>query len=669
MSLLKLATNNIITADAHRKQAVQQIEKKWSEFGLLENLNGNLRNTMAQLLENQAAELLKETSSITDGLGSDTGTLRGFSNIAFPIVRRVFAGLLANELISVQPMALPSGLIFYLDYTYGTTTGMDTYAAGDSIYGGPTAAALRATGATATGGMYNLDGQAYSNVHEFNVFKVAATGTVVTGTADATLGQVSFAVAAGADPALQALAEAGTLRYMLVDLSSGSYGRRMQAGKDYADIGTSNCFAAAPATWTGVASGDTAGAITALRSTDPYIFSPSAANVDTTGDLTKINNLKPKVGAGVTVYRRHNKMFAGSGAASLSTILGKPVTASEIEEIGGDFDLADHVFSMVVFADSTDADPGVISFGGVNVISASYPVRARVAADADGQTITTPEFESDFRVNSANGMPIPEIPEINLKLQSVAVTATTRKLRARWSPELAQDLNAYHTMDAEAELTQILSETVALEIDREILNDLVTQAQAANYYWSALPGRYVAKATGAEVLRSDSLAPGPGFYGTQREWYETLVKTIIDVSNEIHRKTLRGAGNFIVTSPTVSTLLEASAYYKPNFSIDAMGQVSNPMTIGAEAVGSLSNRFTVYKDPYFAQNKVLVGFRGKNFFETGYVYAPYVPLIVTPTLFDTEDFTPRRGVMTRYGKKMVRPDFYGTVTVLDLGLA
>ena len=183
-----------------------------------------------------------------------------------------------------------------------------------------------------------------------------------------------------------------------------------------------------------------------------------------------------------------------------------------------------------------------------------------------------------------------------------------------------------------------------------------------------MPGKFVNKLTGAEILKSDTLAAGPAFTGTVREWYETLVETVIDVANEIHRKTLRGAGNFIVTSPQVSTILEASAYYKPNFAIDAMGQVSNPMSIGAEPVGSISNRFTVYKDPYFKSNEILVGFKGNSFLETGYVYAPYVPLIVTPTLFDTEDFTPRKGVMTRYGKKMVRADFYGRVTCLDLNI-
>jgi hypothetical protein len=288
------------------------------------------------------------------------------------------------------------------------------------------------------------------------------------------------------------------------------------------------------------------------------------------------------------------------------------------------------------------------------------PLAASLEAGS-GDTLVVPTFESDFGTT-----PSPAIPEIDIKVESVAVVAETRKLRARWSPELAQDLNAYHSLDAEVELTQILSEQIALELDREILNDLLTQAGAANYYWSRSPGKFVNKTTGAEVLRNTG-APGPNFTGTVREWYETLIETIIDVANEIHRKTLRGSANFVVVGPDVATILEASVYFKPNFTLDGDGQVSG-LVIGADRVGTLSNRFTVYKDPYFPRNKVLVGYKGGSYLETGYVYAPYVPLIVTPTIFAPEDFTPRKGVMTRYGKKMVRSDFYGTVTCLDMNV-
>jgi len=297
-------------------------------------------------------------------------------------------------------------------------------------------------------------------------------------------------------------------------------------------------------------------------------------------------------------------------------------------------------------------------------LTASFAIGDEVeAAGGTGGTLTIPTFESDF-----GSSPQPVIPEIDIKIESIAVTATTRKLRARWSPELAQDLNAYHSMDAEVELTQILSEQIALEIDREILNDLLVEAAGANFYWSRSPGKFVNKRSGAQALRSSTLASGPQFTGTVREWYETLVETIIDVANEIHRKTLRGSANFLVCSPEVATIFEASVLYKPSIKIDGQGQVGAEFTLGAANIGSLSNRFTVYKDPYFPRNKILIGYKGGSYLETGYVYAPYVPLIVTPTIFAPEDFTPRKGVMTRYGKKMVRADFYGTVTCMDMDI-
>lgn len=189
-------------------------------------------------------------------------------------------------------------------------------------------------------------------------------------------------------------------------------------------------------------------------------------------------------------------------------------------------------------------------------------------------------------------------------------------------------------------------------------------------FWSRRPGTFVDKVTGKLVILATTLDVGPQFTGTIREWYEGLIETIIDVSNTVYRKTLRGSANFVVTSPDVCTILENTNAYRAAYKVDAQGQVSSPMTIGVDggAVGSVGNRFTVYKDPYFPRNRILVGFKGSNYLETGYVYAPYVPLIVTPTIFAPEDFSPRKGVMTRYAKKMVRSDFYGVVTVLDMNI-
>ena len=251
------------------------------------------------------------------------------------------------------------------------------------------------------------------------------------------------------------------------------------------------------------------------------------------------------------------------------------------------------------------------------------------------------------------------IPEIDLKIDSVAVTANTRKLKAKWSPELAQDLNAYHNLDAEVELTSVLSEHIGLEIDQEILGDLINGATAGTRYWSRRPGQFVNRETGKDI--TTSLAPD--FTGTVSEWYETLLESINDVSSLIHRKTLRGGANFVVCSPEVAAILEFTSGFRADVAGDSE---ANSGSWGASRAGTLSRKMDVMVDPYFPRNVVLVGRRGNSFLESGYVYAPYVPLQVTPTIFGTEDFVPRKGVMTRYAKKMVRPDMYGLVVCLHL---
>jgi hypothetical protein len=253
--------------------------------------------------------------------------------------------------------------------------------------------------------------------------------------------------------------------------------------------------------------------------------------------------------------------------------------------------------------------------------------------------------------------------ELNIDVSSIAVTTQTKKLKAKWTPELGQDLNAYHNLDAEVELTQLLSEHIALEIDRELLEDLVKGATADTYYWSRRPGKFVNRATGEQIggdVANESLM-GADFTGTVSEWYETLIETINDVSAQIHRKTLRGGANFLVCGPEVANILEFTSGFRANVSHE-----DNKGDVGAVKAGSLSRKWDVYVDPYFPRSTILVGRRGSSFLESGYVYAPYVPLQVTPTIFGTEDFVPRKGVMTRYAKKMVRPDMYGLVICHDL---
>jgi hypothetical protein len=629
--------------ERHLGADTSRLVGKWTRTGLLRGLNETKRENMARMLENQASQLLREANTL--GSSGQASNIDGFSNIAFPIVRRVFGGLVANELVSIQPMSLPSGLLFYLDYSYGsdvggetvesngslTSSGASTYTSGQSLYGSPGGSNIR-KGADAAGGNYDLVGTSFSKVHKTKPLRgepqyggddIVYNGAYGTGAAQV-VSSLGVCGVSGADakllqfdPQILKRITDGSNEYSFLIasasiLSSSVVGQRF----DPSHVKEIALFSAGVAT------------------TNAYT-TPAAAI---------------QGGKNILNVRRLNQLGTMSGAPKSVKFTPDPLKTLTDADAG--------VLFVMQLANGT-APTDELDDAGTN-LTASFPVADSVTVEGGaGGVITIPTFESNL-----GAAPSPVIPEIDIKIESIAVTATTRKLRARWSPELAQDLNAYHSMDAEVELTQILSEQIALEIDREILNDLLVEAKGANFFWSRAPGKFVKKDTG--VLASSTL--GPNFHGTVREWYETLVETIIDVANEIHRKTLRGAANFIVVSPEVATIFEASILYKPSIKIDGQGQASTPFSIGAEAIGSLSNRFTVYKDPYFPRNKILVGYKGGSYLESGYVYAPYVPLIVTPTIFAPEDFTPRKGVMTRYGKKMVRADFYGTVTCLDMDI-
>lgn len=615
-----------------------RLVEKWGRTGLLKHLGGRKQMTMARLLENQMAQVLRESNALSTGGGalSSSGQIRGFSNIAFPIVRKVFGGLVANELVSIQPMSLPSGLLFYLDYTYGNNVGGEngpssltnstdaTYAEDSSIFGNPTGKGVQ-SGSLATGGMYDLAGHGYSKVHSGTLTLQANNDIGHFGSANhAWLSGTALTDAVGAtgsngrwlrfDPDIQSALEEGTYDVYFMHISAATI--------------TSN-----------IASADLRGsAIDQLTITD----------LGTNGGTTAWGS-SYQDGAGVLNLRRLNKRGDFDG-----------VNFTEDAENGT------HV--QFVMRLTNGADLTLVAPGGDDNDTAQVHLSAMLrdqfdVNSSDGTALTIPSFESDF-----GNPPAAIIPEIDIKIEAIPVTADTRKLRARWTPELAQDLNAYHSMDAEVELTQILSQQIALEIDREVLGDLLRQANGAVRYWSRKPGVFVDKTNGLIQAYNNSLSTGPAFTGNVAEWYGVLVETIIDAANEIQRKTLRGSANFIVTSPDVCTILESSVMYKPSIKFDGSGQASAPFVIGAEAIGTISNRFTVYKDPFFPRNRILVGYKGGSYLETGYVYAPYVPLIVTPTIYGPDDFAPRKGVMTRYGKQMVRSDFYGVVNVMDLNV-
>ena len=581
MSVLKTLTEGIQPRDLHQES--NALLNKWERTGLLEGLNtDDKRHQMARLLENQAKELLRESSTMA---GAD---VEGFAAVAFPLVRRVFASLVAQDLVSVQPMSLPSGLIFFMDFTFSNETGNRlSNDGGDSIYGGGRVASqitggVILTGRDAEAGPYALN-SGYSS--PTGTIQLGAALTVTSGTVDAN----------GAFESLNG--DFGTGMTQLLADQILRYDPDLVSGSAIA-IGT-----AAAATL--LASEFNQDNFVALTLT-------GAASITDTEQARRLTTIKDVSGTDYVAF-----VWASTTGS---------VTEAMVTELGTNL-------ALVAAADAPLADnfdPG----GSI------------------GSVVGAAEWGLE---NNA------DIPEIDIKVDSVSVTAVTKKLKAKWTPELGQDLNAYHNMDAEVELTSILSEQVALEIDREILEDLVKGSTAGTFYWSRRPGRFVDRETGADIsASSNENLLGADFTGNVSEWYETLIETINDVSAQIHRKTLRGGANFIVVSPEMANLLEFTAGFRAAVTHD-----DDRGSIGAVRVGSLSKKFDVYVDPYFLRNVVLVGRKGASFLESGYVYAPYVPLQVTPTIFGVEDFVPRKGVMTRYAKKMVRPDMYGLVICKD----
>jgi hypothetical protein len=551
--------------------------EKWQKTGLLEGLDDHKAGSMARLLENQAAQLLKEQSTMA------AGDVEGFASVAFPIVRRVFGNLIAQDLVSVQPMSLPSGLIFFLDFVFSVdggmvdpTDGTDGFRLGQrqdtSVYGGGKVGSGIIDGVDLGGNNGQLS--AYSLNNGYSSPTGSQTGVVEV-------------------------------------LASGTFGD-VASIHDWADVLHSDPV------FTSGTSGYLVGKIP----------TPSSLNKDDLVAVTLSSSLGNAGlfdgGARSCFQVRRLTQFSGTAEDHLLVVLAQPTIAT------------------------ADDAHTILSAAAGEVGSSTFPI---VDGFNNGGAIGSIVGEATWGLEAQAG-----IPEIDIKVDSTAVTAITKKLKAKWSPELAQDLNAYHNLDAEVELTSILSEQVALEIDQEILEDLVKGATAGTLYWSRSPGKFLNRETGRRLVGTTY----PDFTGTVSEWYETLLETVNEVSARIHRKTLRGGANFVVCSPEMANILEFTSGFRANVNVDADG------SWGAMNVGSISRKMDIIVDPYFTRNLLLVGRKGSSFLESGYVYAPYVPLQVTPTIFGTEDFVPRKGVMTRYAKKMVRPDMYGLVICQDL---
>ena len=533
-----------------------RMASKWGKTGLLEGLGSEVeKNNMAMILENQAKQLVIESSNTqVGGSGFNAGQGETWAGVALPLVRKVFGSLSTKEFMSVQPMNLPSGLVFFLDFQYGQDKKApvgnfgpagDVYAASSSMYGNTNPA----NGADPSQGLYGAGRFAYS-VNQFS----ASANAIASGSA--TWDMVEYS------NELSASIAAGTTYSFITVTGSLENGRRFDAKGVRAFVLESGSFTAA-------------NLLPQYTSTDgtniTFVYTGSKAGMNGASALGRIFfNLQP-----ADNYRGDFEDASGAGYAN---------------------------------AESTSADQLAI-------------------------------------------------PQIDIKMKSEAIVAKTRKLKAQWTPEFAQDLNAYQSLDAEAELTSIMSEYIALEIDLENLDMLIQDASAADEYWSAKNNTNLNAAKTAWDTNTS------GFFNTQGQWFQTLGTKMQKVSNKIHQKTLRGGANFLVCSPAVGTILESI----PGFASSSDGDVTKASyAFGIQKAGQMNSRYTVYKNPYMTENVILMGYRGAQFLETGAVFAPYVPLIMTPLVYDPETFTPRKGLLTRYAKKMIRPEFYGRIFISDL---
>jgi len=549
-----------------------RLAKKWSVTGLLEGIGDDTnRNNMSLLLENQAKQLVMEASAT--GAGNNAGTFNpgqseNWAGIALPLVRKVFGQIASKEFVSVQPMNLPSGLVFFLDFQYGTTK--TPFTTGGSMYGerNPNSANAPFSTTAASGGLYGAGRFSYSE----NTFTAS----------------INYS--------------SSKTQTITPVLNTGSI-----TSASWAEVGYDSALSASVLVGAG-----TIYKITLSQSTSQL----------TNPDLDGVRSFLI-VSGGITVGSNLPQFISYNSSNDTITFF---VTSSA-------------------------------NFGAFVAQSGSITV----TYNKQPTDITRGDFESGSvaaTTNNALSSPI-QIPEINIKMQSQAIVAKTRKLKAVWTPEFAQDLNAYQNIDAEAELTNIMSEYISMEIDLEILDMLITDTPASNTeFWSAINNQAF------DGVTTTSLIPSAGaFYNTQGQWFQTLGTKIQKISNKIHQLTLRGGANFLVMSPTVATILESI----PGFASTNNGDVSQmEYAFGVQKVGNLNSRYNVYKNPYMTENVILLGFRGSQFLEAGAVFAPYIPLIMTPLIYDPDTFTPRKGLLTRYAKKMLRPEFYGKIFISGL---
>jgi hypothetical protein len=595
----------------HLKVIKEDTINKWDKLGFLEGLKGHMRENVAQLYENQASFLINEAT----GEGSNGS----FETVVFPIVRRVFSKLLANEIVSVQAMNLPIGKLFFFvpkiqGYQSGQETILGTQLGGGTHYGpigaadGQTAADGQ-SGAGYTGanafkknlydlfyegnegqldppGLFDYSKGQWSAVTKPTTVMVWSNGSLVVADATALANQFNGKNIRKVIVALSGFTTAGTGKLI------GPDGNEVDTETFLSDL---RIYSDSTTAWTSTTS-------------------PCSVVSGSTG----INSL---------LFRVVTQQY---GEGIVSGLNGRGTTSFATTGNNGTYN-------------DTCSPAGIIYLE----VDLSCPTCPSCGDTLDGYTGTTigvlpsTGFTAVYR-RYADMEFEDKIGEVSFELDSVTVSVTERKLRAQWSPELAQDVAAFHNIDAEAELTALLSEQVAAEIDREILRDL-RKGAAWNLRWDYNGWRRISSTTNY----------------TQKDWNQTLITAINQLSAQIHKSTLRGGANWIVVSSEVSAIMDDLEY----FHVSNASPEQDQYNMGIERVGTLAGRYQVYRDPYFPANQVLIGHKGTSLLDTGYIYAPYVPLQLTPTMYNPFNFTPIKGIMTRYAKKMVNNRFYGRITV------
>ena len=603
----------------HLKVIKEDTINKWDRLGFLEGLKGHLKENVAQLYENQASFLINEATS--------EGSNGAFETVVFPIVRRVFSKLLANDIVSVQAMNLPIGkLFFFIPRIQGYQTGATPSAANNWEGWGEHYSPIGSPQAVNSGN--NAPGQGYPGYgteglnnfpYKKNLYDLFYEGS------EAELDPPGlFDYSKGSWTAVSQTTELQVWSGDGLVIADGAYDDLTNVRKMIVKL----CG------WTDVPGigkligpdGNEVDSETFLSDLRLYANNPFLNDEETPcTPLFQTDGTTPKSLLFRVVTQIYGKGIVQPTSATSYTNYPTNGNGGAYNNICGQDGC---IYLEVDLSCPACASCGDTSLDGYTGSTTSEIVGNEVIT-AVWRRYKNLEFED-------------QIGEVSFDLESVTVSVSERKLRAQWSPELAQDVAAFHNIDAEAELTALLSEQVAAEIDREILRDL-RKGAAWNLRWDYNGWRRV---------------QGVNSY-TQKDWNQTLITAINQLSAQIHKSTLRGGANWIVVSSEVSAIFDDLEY----FHVSNASPEQDQYNMGIERVGTLAGRYQVYRDPYFPSNQVLIGHKGTSLLDTGYIYAPYVPLQLTPTMYNPFNFTPIKGIMTRYAKKMVNNRFYGRITV------